>query len=341
MTNFNFEYKGTFLRYKDSNGNLLDLNGSQVDTDLDERTEQNETDIAALQHCFDSISVKEDASGGVASFADGAEGIPVKSLVVNIEPIQEGTGDPSPENVRPISGRTAVNIWRDAEHDTSGEPVLTIQLGQTVYGGTLNVTTGVLTVDRATVDLGTLNWTRLVQNNEQIFVSNIADAVNAANSSAAADAYCSILKVINAIRILSTDDAIIAIQLYVSGTANINAKLNSVSTAKEFKTVVSGQQLVYKLVEPFTVQLSPQTISTILGQNNIWADSGNVAVTYVADTKLYIDSAIAASAESASAESVNANNREEIKETVNEIEKPDVIEEKEVKEDDNIEEREI
>lgn len=33
------------------------------------------------------------------------------SIQAQIVPVQEGTGDPSPDNVRPISGRTGVNLW--------------------------------------------------------------------------------------------------------------------------------------------------------------------------------------------------------------------------------------
>lgn len=51
------------------------------------------------------------ASGAVASFSDGAD-LPLKSLLVDIEPVQSGTGDPSPDNVRPISGWNAVNVTR-------------------------------------------------------------------------------------------------------------------------------------------------------------------------------------------------------------------------------------
>ena len=40
-----------------------------------------------------------------------ADGMPVKELVVGIEPVQEGTGDPSPDNVRPITGWTGANVW--------------------------------------------------------------------------------------------------------------------------------------------------------------------------------------------------------------------------------------
>jgi hypothetical protein len=36
--------------------------------------------------------------------------MPLKKLVVNIEPVQSGTGNPSPENVRPITGWTGCNV---------------------------------------------------------------------------------------------------------------------------------------------------------------------------------------------------------------------------------------
>lgn len=51
------------------------------------------------------------ASGAVVTFADGTD-LPLKSLNVGIEPVQSGTGDPSPTNVRAISGWDAVNVTR-------------------------------------------------------------------------------------------------------------------------------------------------------------------------------------------------------------------------------------
>jgi hypothetical protein len=46
----------------------------------------------------------------IATFTDGADGIPVKALTVDITPVQSGSGAPSPDNVRPISGWTGCNI---------------------------------------------------------------------------------------------------------------------------------------------------------------------------------------------------------------------------------------
>ena len=77
-------------------------------------------------------AIIETASGSIASFTDGGDDLPMKSLNVEIVPKQSGSGDPSPDNVRPISGwsgvevyRTGVNVW-DEEWEN----------------GTFNTTTG-------------------------------------------------------------------------------------------------------------------------------------------------------------------------------------------------------
>lgn len=53
--------------------------------------------------------------------------------------------------------------------------------------------------------------------------------------------------------------------------------------------------VIAPLAEPQTVFLTPSQISTLLGQNNIWADTGDVAVEYRADTRLFIQEQIAQS----------------------------------------------
>ena len=61
-------------------------------------------------------------------------------------------------------------------------------------------------------------------------------------------------------------------------------------TGADFKTAMSGVQLCYELATPQTYQLTPQeVIKTLLGTNNVWADIGNVSVTYTADTKMFIE----------------------------------------------------
>ena len=46
--------------------------------------------------------------------------------------------------------------------------------------------------------------------------------------------------------------------------------------ATAFKTAMNGVQLVYELATPLTIQLTPTAVKSLLGQNNIWADTGDI-----------------------------------------------------------------
>ena len=149
----------------------------------------------------------------------------------------------------------------------------------TVYGGSLDVTTGVLTVDRAMVDLGTLNW---LQPTTSIFRSVKPDGAKKAYS-----ALCSNYNFVGQSGSLST-------YCMSSGGSGDYVIVNdpTYTDATVFKTAMNGVQLVYELATPITYTLTPQEVRTLLGINNIWADAGDTEVTYPADTKLYIDSKI-------------------------------------------------
>ena len=68
-------------------------------------------EITDVKTAIDALKITDTASGAIASFPDGAA-MPMESLTVELEPIQEGTGDPSPDNIRPISGRESVTVVR-------------------------------------------------------------------------------------------------------------------------------------------------------------------------------------------------------------------------------------
>ena len=157
----------------------------------------------------------------------------------------------------------------------------TIDLDGTRYGGTLDVLTGVLTVDRANVDLGSLNWG--VSGSSRFYnvtrLSNFKFATSVAER--AKGLLCSSYpfstnlsfsdKMDNnsMLRAQSTQryDVVIRATEYGSDTAT-------------FKTAMAGVQLVYELASPFTVQLTPTQLRALKGQNNIFADCGNVAVDF-------------------------------------------------------------
>ena len=107
----------------------------------------------------------------------------------------------------------------DAAFEAYNTDSFTIQLGQTVYGGTLNVTSGVMTVD----------WANIASyDGEPLPGEWISDR-----------------------------------DVYAPGT-----------------TPTTGAQVCYRLAEPVTVQLSPQVITSLKGQNSLWSDAGDVSVTW-------------------------------------------------------------
>lgn len=152
----------------------------------------------------------------------------------------------------------------------------TTNLPETVYGGSLDVVNGVLTVDRAMVDMGTLDWryNGAIPNGNQYAVGITDKAVGETNF------ICSSY-------MTGTHQLTIG---YICGRASSTTiACNALeSTANDFIASVSGQQLVYELAEPRTIQLDPQTINTLVGVNNVWGDAGEVEVTYKADVQLYI-----------------------------------------------------
>ena len=179
---------------------------------------------------------------------------------------------------------------------TSYEPyqgqTYTIDLNGTRYGGTLDVTTGKLTVTMASVDLGTLAWSYTTNwNGAPAFYSDAVDGC-ADVSNTNANTICSTFKSVSGDALWSgtTLTSIIALP----ATKRLYVRDNRFSTAADFKTAVTGQTASYPLATPIEVDLTPTEITTLLGTNNIFADCGDTTVDYYADTTLYINKKIAA-----------------------------------------------
>lgn len=361
--------------------------------------------VAAL-----SSAVQKTVSGAILSIKD-ALAMPAQSLVVDIDPVQSGSGDPAPDNVRAISGWTGCNIYHTGKNlfpatlpadrivgqilsngtitsatnarvfaipckqntyfyfsqETTGNgltvafgdklPVvgdsvayqgnmtnrtgwklnsgshtylllaianenqwqyfatnkLQIEIGEsktdyeapknlttysitfpdaagTVYGGTLDVTNGVLTVTHASVDLGSITW-----------------YVDGAKVGKFRSAFVNAMPILTGKWPAYTNNFICStyksagVQSYtyqVNGTIYYsNGSVASPGTTfirivdnafanmskEDFTTAVTGQTLVYELYEPQTYQLTPQEVTMLLGNNTLWADTGDTTLTYMAD----------------------------------------------------------
>ena len=210
--------------------------------------------------------------------------------------IEEGqqASDYTPyENICPISGWTGANVYHSGA-DTSDATTYSITFPSeagTVYSGTLDVTTGKLTVDRAIMDLGDKNWYPSTAAGRTRFRTSITNIERISSPNIVAPMLC------------SKYPTKTANQTY-QGTTGVSLQQNSADiymydpqmesmTGEKFKSAMSGVQLVYKLATPQTYQLTPTEVTTLLGDNTIWADTGDTEVEYRADTKLYIDKKIA------------------------------------------------
>ena len=390
--------------------------------------------------------VVESQSGPIAHFEDGADNIPMKDVLVHIEPVQEGSGDPSPDNVRPITGWTGAKVtrcgknltepafesatkdgitavrqsdgsyvfngkatretnfflgstdgntvtmliprntplaisgcpdgagdstWRlvawhykgdtylnrstqeigigatinDAEADgirfamqiKSGatcenlafKPMLRLASdtdatyepysGQTyditfpseagtVYGGTLDVTSGVMTVDRQYIELNGTNYTfATVPGYTQVYAysnNTLGGLIKPNASNAVTKAVCNYFP-----SIARSSAGVVVDGVPRTGIFQYHDALNQFrfalpkedrfSTRYKFQAWLQSLEtplvICIPLKEPLaTYQLTPQEITSLLGTNNLWADTGDSEVEYRADTKMYVDAKVAA-----------------------------------------------
>ena len=216
----------------------------------------------------------------IATFTDGAD-MPLASLKVAIEPQQEGSGDPSPTNIRPISGWDEANI---IVADDVGNPtvsnIYTIDLDGTRYGGTLDVVSGVMTVDKGYVDLGTVNWDKYTSSAKTYFRTSaqLADAKKSDNPTTTHNLMCSDYKEDTWSHVIdgSGYDGNICIGWLNNAYIGIyDSRYVDVSTS-DFKSAMNGVQLVYELATPITFQLTPTAVKSLRGSNNVWADTGDI-----------------------------------------------------------------
>ena len=191
-------------------------------------------------------------------------------------------------------GNKAKVYWYDFQLElgstaSSYEPysgdTYTTQFGQTVYGGEIDLVSGVLTVTMAMVDLGSLVWG---YNSTQSVFYTLNDTTERAKL---AKTVCNIYAYSNASVGSSRADFTINAGHPYFGTSRISVKDSRYTDATPFKAMLQNEnaQLCYELATPTTIQLTPQEIDSFKGANNLWASTGEIEVEYRADIGLYIE----------------------------------------------------
>jgi hypothetical protein len=184
-------------------------------------------------------------------------------------------------NICPISGQTEANVVVSPTTSAEDGTTYNIQFKDgdnplTVYGGTFDVVSGVLTVDRAYVDLGTLNWTYYNYSNVNGFYSSdLTNAKRPTSSSVKSNLISDRYKTV-ADSDFNTNGKDMEIAISASGALYLKVKNNAYIDATAFKTAMNGAQVVYELATPQTYQLTPTIIKSLQGENNFFADSGEI-----------------------------------------------------------------
>ena len=157
-----------------------------------------------------------------------------------------------------------------------------ISIGQTVYGGTLDVISGVGEVTMASVDLGDLSWGLGSASTHTIFagISGIK-----LRSNLLSDKY----KFLGSYQ---GSSAVTATGIYsFTGYAGIGIRDDKFDVSTQagidaFAESLDGSVVVYELATPIPIQLTPQEVKQLVGENHVWSSAGDVTVEVVNATPI-------------------------------------------------------
>lgn len=287
--------------------------------------------------------ITETASGSIASFSDGADNLLLKSLVVNINPVQDLHGQDAPypsytpySNICPISGWTGcevdvagVNLLPNEKYQLSN---LNVIIGQAdaayrtyLKAGTYTISaksnaqigifyrksdgaSNIRITQTSDMPIGTFTVTddgyyrfwaynlNGVDANDiewfQLELGNIATDYEPYNGTTypiswqteAGTVYGGTVDLVSGV--LTVTHGYIA---SYNGETLPSTWISDRDVYAVGTTPTTGAQVVYRLAEVQTYQLTPNQINSFYGANNMWADSGDTEVEYRADTKLYIE----------------------------------------------------
>ncbi|MBO7735776.1 MAG: hypothetical protein J6S67_24625 [Methanobrevibacter sp.] len=220
----------------------------------------------------------EEGIGSVSFNTDKTD--PLNQFDIAFTAVQSGSGDPSPDNVRPITGWTDFDV-------TANDSILNIDLNGTYYGGVVDCITGKITLthkkvvidDQSTITIasnqsGFLFYTSTGESwikDENQFTNMGLEYFSAASS------------------LYSRENCFV---LYANGTAyfKLDTATNTVALVKAF-LANNPLEILAELATPIEVYASNVlSINTQKGLNTITSDSnGTMTVTYTESVKHYLD----------------------------------------------------
>ena len=174
-------------------------------------------------------------------------------------------------NICPILGWDSLNVYHSGA-DTSNPQTISITIGSTVYSGVLDVLTGVVTVDtKYTRLLSSWTWNYGTATGGFPFCYTPRITILSDLSKLKCDHFKTV-----------TTNGTIGIGRSGLGYLQVWVGDLGISSAAEFKTYLDANEIyiVYPLTEPMTIQLTPQEVQSLAGDNTMWTDAASLEVTY-------------------------------------------------------------
>lgn len=185
----------------------------------------------------------ETLTGSICSFNDEYGGLPLKSCTSLISGYQEGSGVPSPSNVRPLHAFSSANIGSVSDYAS---------YFQGLYQGTYGF-----------VDLGSLEWTLT----ERYFRADLPITPKTVNDRETPNAITdSQYQPIDFYSLYNNYDSYDDVFSITNGTAGSNKfylRDTSYNDTIAFKTAMSGVYLIYELATPTTPTITPEQFATL------------------------------------------------------------------------------
>ena len=178
-------------------------------------------------------------------------------------------------------------IRLSSETDDTYEPyqgqTVTIDLNGTVYGGTLDVLSGVLTIEKENADLGNCSWKRYDSDFPGLFYTDTLKRLIGQTPGDYTHGICSCYKMVpnnsnngqygtdtaqpnGTMRFRNADGRIYIVDERFTDATALTAEL-------------AGETVVFELHDPTTVQLTPKQVSLLTGTNIISTDMNSLTVT--------------------------------------------------------------
>ena len=151
----------------------------------------------------------------------------------------------------------------------------TVAFGQTIYGGRLIYANGQWSIEatHGIVDLGDLDW----GTGDLHDSTNITDMISCSWSSDLSSFMCSSFIAKNQ----SSGWSGMVNGEFGCNNQYLRIKWSAVQDGNDFKTLVTGQKIVYPLATPTIIPITSSTrIKTISGDNNIYSNTGDCELKY-------------------------------------------------------------